>query len=330
MAFHFLSPTEIQQDAELLLQSTEPSVRFKTLVNVLHKDPQSKEVLALQQEIKNSPRVRLLLSERGADGEIPLGAYSKWQGAHWVLSLLADLGYPPGDASLIPMREQVLSWLLSDEHLKMVMKLTINGRVRRCASQEGNALYAMLTLGIADERAAELARRLVAWQWADGGWNCDRNPDAIHSSYMETIIPTRALALYARISGDEQARAAAERATEVFLKRRLYQRQTDGTVINPNFIKLHYPVYWHYDILFALKVLAEGGFIHDERCSDALELLRSKRLPAGGFPAEGRYYQVNPNARTSRSLVDWGKVNHKKMNEFVSADALFVLSTVAI
>jgi hypothetical protein len=65
-------------------------------------------------EIRSSPRVLRLLSDRGDDGCIPFHPYAKWRGAHWVLALMAELGYPPGDRSLIPLREQVLEWLFSD------------------------------------------------------------------------------------------------------------------------------------------------------------------------------------------------------------------------
>jgi hypothetical protein len=34
--------------------------------------------------------------------------YAKWQGAHWVLSALVDLGYPAGDVALAPMRDRVV------------------------------------------------------------------------------------------------------------------------------------------------------------------------------------------------------------------------------
>ncbi|MEW6685342.1 MAG: hypothetical protein AB1393_03945 [Candidatus Edwardsbacteria bacterium] len=80
-----------------LLNSDEPSVRFKVLVNVLGKELESAEIKKLQEEIKSSPRVRLLLSERDKDGEIPFHPYRKWSGAHWVLASLADIGYPAGD-----------------------------------------------------------------------------------------------------------------------------------------------------------------------------------------------------------------------------------------
>jgi hypothetical protein len=56
------------------------------------------------------------LSQRDEEGRIPGGAYRKWDGAHWVLATLADIGYPPGDPSLVPLRDQVLAWLFSERH----------------------------------------------------------------------------------------------------------------------------------------------------------------------------------------------------------------------
>ena len=306
-----------------LLQSEEPSVRFKVLVNVLGKKLESAEIRKLQKEIKSSPRVKLLLSERGKDGRIPFNPYRKWHGAHWVLVSLADIGYPSGDESLIPLREQVYGWLFSKKHEKKIK--AIDGRTRRCASQEGNALCYLLTLGLADDRTEELAERLVKWQWPDGGWNCDKNPRAVNSSFWESLIPLRALALHARLTGNRESRKAAKRASEIFLKRKLYKRQKDGSIMVADFLKLHYPWYWRYDILFGLKVMAEAGFIGDERCCDALDLLESKRLPDGGFPAEDKYYKVTKKVTTGRSLVDWGGTSKKRMNEFVTADALYVL-----
>jgi hypothetical protein len=306
-----------------LLKSDEPAVRFKVLTNVLGEKNNSPEVKKLQQQVSSSPRVRLLLSERDRDGKIAHHPYRKWYGAHWVLAMLADIGYPAGDKSLIALREQVYQWLFSDKHQKSIK--TIDGRTRRCASQEGNAVYYLLTLGLADDRTKKLARRLITWQWPDGGWNCDKNPNAVKSSFWESHIPLRALALHARLTGNEKSKQAVKRASEIFLGRRLYKRRRDGKVMNHDFIKLHYPCYWRYDILEGLKVLAEAGFIKDGRCRDALDLLESKRLSEGGFPAEGKYYRVSKSAPTGRSLVDWGGVSKRRMNEFVTADALFVL-----
>jgi hypothetical protein len=135
----------------------------------------------------------------------------------------------------------------------------------------------------------------------------------------------RALSLYGRTWQNEEALAAAERAAEVFLSRRLFRRKRDGAVMNEDFVKLHYPCYWQYDILYGLRATAECGFIHDPRCAAALDLLQSKRLADGGFPAERRHYRVVDDPQNGGSLVDWGGTSRKRSNEFVSAWALTVL-----
>ncbi len=307
-----------------LLQSDEPSVRWQTLVHVLGRDPGTPDVKNLCGGIKTSPRVRALLSERDPRGNIPLHPYAKWCGAHWVLVALADLHYPPNDESLLPLREQVLEWLFS-KHYRMQVTRTVAHRVRLHGSIDGNAVYALLALGLADRRVDELVDRLLQAQWEDGGWNCDKNPRATHSSFAESLIPFRALGLYARTTNNAEVCDATRHAAKLFLTRHLYKRVRDGTVINYEFVKLHYPCYWHYDILFALKVLAETGYIRDARCGDALDLLESKRLPGGGFPAEAKYYLVTNRMNSRGSLVDWGGTSKRRMNEFVTADALYVL-----
>jgi len=311
---------------EKSLNSTESSVRYKVFVNVLGEKPNSSKIRKLQEQIKSSPRVKLLLSEREKNGEIPHHPYRKWYGAHWVLATLADIGYPAGDKSLIPLREQVLNWLFSEEHQKYIK--VVNGRTRRCASQESNALYSLLTLGLADERTEELANRLVKWQWPDGGWNCDRDPQASNSSFWESLIPLRALSLHARLTGNRKSKEAAKRTSEVFLKRHLFKRQKDNQVMNDDFLKLHYPCYWRYDILFGLKVMTEAGFIKDKRCQDALDILESKSLPDGGFPAEAKFYRISNKPCSGCSRVDWGPTSKTRINEFVTTDALFVLKKV--
>ncbi len=324
-----------------LLESKEPSVRYKVRVGVMGENPDSASLRRLRQAIRRSPRVKKMLSGRRKDGRIaPVDwVYRKWIGAHWILAALADIGYPPADAYLRPAVGQVLDcWLDPQNILEVVLEnprpnvkgrgvAIIRGRPRRCASQQGNALYAAVTLGFLDERAHRLAGLLMRWQWPDGGWNCDRKPEANRSSFWETLTPLRGLAAYACASGDAQARRAAERAAEVFLRRRLFRSMRTGAIMNPQFLRLHYPCYWRYDILFALKVMAEAGFLQDPRCAEALDILQAKELPGGGWPAEERLYHASANAPTGRELVDWGPSGKKRMNEWVTADALFVLQS---
>jgi hypothetical protein len=331
----------VDRAIDRLLASEEPSVRYKVRVGALGEVPDSAGIRALRLEIRESPRVRALLANRDDEGRIrPVRhAYKKWVGGHWVLARLADIGYPPGDEGLIPVRDQVLAYWLDPRAIEERVfegdgplgsrfpgVPIVDGRARRCASQQGNALFATVALGLVDERCEQLAELLIRWQWPDGGWNCDRRSDAVNSSFWESLIPIRALAWFAQATGSERAFAAARRAAEVFLKRRLYLRLSDGETMNDQFVRLHYPCYWRYDILFALKVLAEAGLIGDSRCGDALDLLESKRLPDGGWPAEERFYRTNDSAKTGIDLVAWGGVSKRRLNEWVTADALCVLS----
>jgi len=164
------------------------------------------------------------------------------------------------------------------------------------------------------------------WQWPDGGWNCDKKPEAAKSSFYETIAPLRGMVAYAKHTDDNQAKESARKAAEVFLIRRLYKRKTDGQRMKSAFTSLHYPLYWHYDIIHGLKVMAEGGFIQDERCTDALDLLESMQLEQGGWPATAKHYAGVDLTKHGYDLVHWGGTAKTKMNEWVTVDALAVLA----
>ncbi|HEX9028700.1 MAG TPA: hypothetical protein VF823_05955, partial [Anaerolineales bacterium] len=164
-----------------LLSSDEPAVRYRTYIDILGGDPVTKEATALRHEIPQGSAARSLLSERDEEGLLPYHPYNKWLGAHWVLAYLAELRYPGGDLTLKPLLEQSYKWLFSKQHAKNIRM--IDGRIRRCASQEGYCIYYSLALGIADDRTQELVERLLKWQWPDGGWNCDKEPDAKNSSF---------------------------------------------------------------------------------------------------------------------------------------------------
>jgi hypothetical protein len=302
---------------------------------VLGEDPESPPLRRLREEIRRSGTVRRLL-----DGYAALrpGCYTKWQGSHWVLAALADIGHPPGDESLLPLREQLLRTWLAARYLREVevpdgspsgsraAVPVVAGRHRRCGSQQGSALLSVVRLGLEDERSNRLVELLRRWQWPDGGWNCDGDPAAASSSVYETLLPMRGLAAYAQAHADPAARAAAHRAAEVLLTRRVLFRRTTGRIIRKEWAQLHYPVYWRYDLLAGLKGLAEAGLVADPRCDDALELLERKRLPDGGWPAEARYYRGTGGQGTHHDHVDWGEVDQRRMNPWVTADTLAVLA----
>lgn len=264
-----------------------------------------------------------LLAGQQADGSFGVHPYRKWTGAHWRLVSLADLGVTTADApSMRQAAGTVLDWLHSDQHRSQIH--TINGLTRRCASQEGNALYVCSRLGMhADPRVVQLAHDLTTWQWPDGGWNCDVAASGRRSSFHETLPAAKGLHAFWQASADPAVRTAAERAAELFLEHRLFKSRSTGRSIDPLWLKLRYPEFWHYGILPALLFLARMGLAGDPRAGDALDVLQDKMLPDGVWPVEGAWWHP-PGAASQAAATDWGR---KGANQFVTLSAVRILTT---
>ncbi|HEY6058460.1 MAG TPA: hypothetical protein VIV06_10530 [Candidatus Limnocylindrales bacterium] len=322
--------------ARRLAASDDPVIAYQARVRALGREETDPALRGLRSAIASSTRARALLSGRAADGTIRLNPYVKFQGPHWTLVSLALIDYPPGDDELAPIKRQVDAWLFERAHGRPPRTIRYPDqpdRVRRCASQEGNAVWSALRLGLEDDVTAALGERLIALQWPDGGWNCDRRPEARTSSFQETAIPARALHAYGRRFGHGGALAAAERAVELLLSRRLLWRRSDRALIRPDWgppvDRIQFPIQF-YDVLFALQVVAAAGPIRDPRCADALALLESKRLPDGGFPLEERVGVTRTAVASRATYADWGPAGTTRSNPFVTVAALGVLRQAAL
>ena len=311
-----------------LLQSKDPSIRYFTLTEILDKSKDSLEAEKARRLIPSGPMVRKLLDGQQADGGFGVHPYQKWTGAHWRLVSLVELGVSSESRPAIKATDLVLEWLLGEAHLGNVPK--INGRYRRCASQEGNALAVCSRLGLAeDPRVVKLAESLVDWQWADGGWNCDRKPVANHSSVNESLSTLWGLVEYQRATGRRDFLDPIERASEFFLQHHLFRSDHTGEMIHRDMIKLHYPLYWHCDILQELIILSRAGKLNDARTKEALDIIEKKRGPEGLWKPEGYYWSIGRKGSmkvkaSNVEVVDWGR---RGPNEMITLNALRVLKS---
>ncbi|KPJ64688.1 hypothetical protein AMK68_00915 [candidate division KD3-62 bacterium DG_56] len=313
-----------KQVLDWLLEPDELSVHYGALVDLLDEPPDSTRARRARGAIRRSARAQALLAGQQDDGGFTRDPYNKWRGSHWRLLRLAELDYPPGDRAVKRAIENALPWALSHE------PTIIAGRPRRCASQQGAAVYYCVRLGYGDDaRVRTLVERLISWQWPDGGWNCDRRPEADHSSFHETLLPLRGLAEYWRMTGDGAVESAVERAGELLLCHHLFRRDHDPKrrVIDPDFTRLRYPTYWHYDIVDACRALATAGRLDDPRVGEAIDLVESKRRPDGAWAPENRYWKP-PTAQSgptggSVEAVTWSAVG--RGDKFLTLNALRVL-----
>lgn len=216
----------------------------------------------------------------------------------------------------------VLDWLTGPAHRRDIA--TINGLTRRHASQEGNALAVCSRLGMAmDPRVELLATSLAAWQWPDGGWNCDLKASGQRSSFHESFEPSWGLHEYGVATNQAWAKEAAGRAAELFLQHGLFRSLRDGEVINDEWLVPHYPPYWHYDIFQGLLVLSRLSKLHDPRADEALNLLVRRQRRDGRWYA-GNYWWKPPGYPRSAEAADWGR---SAPSEMLTLNALRILRT---
>ena len=297
-----------------LLASDEPGIRLQA-----RRDLIGENVALDGQEILRGPKVRALLEGQQVDGGFGVHAYGKWMGAHWRLVSLVELGIPHGEPRAIAAYETVLKWLMGTGHRRVPV---IDGRYRRCGSQEGNALAVGVRLGLADdERVRLLATSLIDWQWPEGGWNCDRRPEVTHPSFHETVTPLWGLAEYAAATGDREAREAAHRASELLLDHHVFQSHTTGEVGDPRWLDLHWPPYWAYDFAWGLTVLARAGALPDPRAKEAVTLLHERQHDDGRWWTDRRL--TNFSARDPIAGPSHGP------SEMLTLNALRVLGAAA-
>jgi hypothetical protein len=296
-----------QQAIDWLLSCDEPAIR-----GMARRDLLGEAAPPDLSRVTDGPIFRALLAGQQPDGGFGVHPYRKWTGAHWRLVSLVELEAPAGEPHVMAALETVLDWI-ADPRYHGTSRRRSDGVILSDASMEGNALAVACRLGRADDpRADRLAQWLIEWQWPDGGWNCDARASGRRSSFHETHVPMWALFEFAQATSNDAAREAADRAAELFLSHRIFRRHGSREPIHPEWVKLHYPPYWHYDVGQALHLLARMGRVRDERASEALDILERRRLPDGRWQASPRWWQP-PGSPRSPEAVDWGRDEPSRM-----------------
>jgi hypothetical protein len=276
------------------------------------------------------PWIRSLLEEplEQADGR-PVHPYHKWRGVHWRLLMLSELDADPAEPAMRRVVddgfERVADWVSGPSRLRASRR--IDGRVRQCASMDGNAALAAIRLGLAaDPRVAVIVRRLAEWQWPDGGWNCDKHPEAAHSSFNESLAPLRALAAYSRVAADPDvvplAESAADRAARFFLEHRVDRSHRTGELAHPSIERLAWPAYWHYDRLQGLRALREAGHADDPRTTGARESLRAAADVAGRWSPDRRHWKGPGSPGSNVECVAWTREGERRMLTLLALEEL--------
>jgi len=287
-----------------------------TLTDVMDKPLDDEEVRRARARVLSYPPVVVLKNAQGERGFWPPddGSYNpKFTATVWQLMLLGELGVPR-----TLWIERAVEHFFSQHQMENGAFCcgTIGGREgiveEPCLS--GNMLRTLLVLGYSeDQRVRKGMNWLPELQFDDGGWNCDfpdRNPT--HSSFMSTIEPLWAYSEIPRPRWTRKMKNSIERAAEFLLAHRIYKSHHDlrpvklrdmSKIFSGNVVtKFHFPMYYYYDALHALRILTKLGYEDDERIGDAVDLVLSKVTPEGRWLLDGDWVRERKD-KTRKTLV---------------------------
>jgi hypothetical protein len=234
-----------------------------------------------------------LLAEQGDDGLWDGGTYrpgwvdenrpffDAWTATHFSLQSLAEYG---ADPAAEPVRRAV-DRAAESARWEYNGAPYFDGEVEPCINGIALAVGAYFS-----RDAAPIAETLLATQHSDGGWNCWEDDTAKPSSFHSTICALEGLWAWEQVAeASDEHRSARRRGEEYLLERRLFRRKSDGTVPDLRMTMISVPWRWFYDVLRGLEYFRLARPERDERCADAIGLLREKRLDSGLFPFENHH-----------------------------------------
>jgi len=273
-----------------LLEDDEPSARYQTLVDLQERGQNDQSVLSARNRIgKVGWAARILAKQKeNTYWDNSKSCYvPKFSACSWQLVVLADLGLTSKDPRVGKAVDHFLE-LHNVESGGVSLRPKGHEKFEPHICATGNMIRALAKMGYAeDHRVLRAMDWLLSKQLADGGWNC--SPAGKHGSFMSVIQPLWALSEMMAHDARQGWEASARNGADFLLKHRVYQSDKDDSVVLLDFLRLHYPLHYCYDLLHGLRVLTELGVKNDPRMNDAVFLLLEKRLPDGKWNLDGVY-----------------------------------------
>ena len=290
------------------LLDSDPALRWQVMRDLTDAPPD--EVAAERARVAREGWGAQLLAAQDPDGRWSGGTFfPRWIGTSDVLHLLYLFGPEPDSPevqrALAPVHEAA-RWDY-DPNMRFwdgEVEPCINGRTVAIGAYFGQDVK-----GIVD--------RLLTEQMADGGWNCEQENGSTRGAFDTTLNVLEGLLEYERSTGANGAvTAARQRGEDYLLERRLLRRLSDGEIPQKRWLYPGFPNAWFYDVVRVLDYMRQARPGPDERMSEALEIVESKRQADGRWLLDHAYHDA--------SLVDFGEAEGQP-SRWITLRALRVL-----
>ncbi len=270
-----------------LLESNDPSVRYRVLTELLDVPPDRAEAREARKALMRTGPVATILSKQEKGGhwgqEEHFYQRSKYKGTIWNVILLAELGADPGDPHIGKACDFLCRWAQGPSG-GFTYKGGPDGGVKpSLPCLTANMVCSMTRLGFGNVPALLGARDYIANVYAEGCtmeqyWRCP----ACRSGKVKVLKALAELPEGDRSEAEERAVATLGEAVLADCLPSDVQRTAPA---RPEWQLLGYPHMWDTDILEMLDVLTRLDR-WDERMRPALEIIMSKQDDEGHWTME--------------------------------------------
>lgn len=276
-----------QQVHDWLLEANNPSIRYRTLTELLDRDPGDLEVLQARGEIAESKLAANIFSKMHPDGYwlqkkpskdefvgegTEYGAYAT---THFCLAYLAELGLDRQHPQVSKAAERYLNLQAADRDF-----------FRHLSCLYGYNIRTYIMLGYRrDSRVQKSIDLLLTAERPDGGYLCDLHEGKYKTRATKSCIRGSAKALLAFSELREYwDHPRCQALVEYFLKREVLFRTSDlDQAINHDVTRTHFPITWRAGLTEMLYALSKMGYGANAELNRAWEILESKRDDEGKY-----------------------------------------------
>ncbi len=272
------------------LLDSDPSIRWQVMRDLT--DASEQEITMERARVAVEGWGAQLLALQRADGSWGGVAWNHgWDSTMHVLILLRDMGLDPASdvaRRAVSLVHDQVTW---QGDAAFEGNPFFSGEVEPCINGQVGAVGAYF-----GQEVRGIIDRLLSEQLPDGGWNCEAVNGSTRSSFNTTICVLEALLEHElRFGSSLEITEARLRGQEFLLERRLFRRRSTGELIAQDrkggavWTRFAFPTWWHYDVLRGLEYLRKAGVARDERISEAIEMVESKRAADGRWLLDVEY-----------------------------------------
>jgi hypothetical protein len=303
-----------------LLEEENPSVRYRTLTELLDRPPDDPEVVQAREQIPLSPAVTNILDRMHPDGYwlwkntskgrlVGEGVeYSDFGTTHFCLAYLSELGMTGEYPQVHNAADRYLNLQQPDGDF-----------LRHFSCLYAYNIRTFIRLGYRDDpRVQKTIDLMLSTERPDGGYLCDMHEGKYKTKAVKSCIrgSVKALLAFAELP-EYRDHPRCRDLVDYFLRRDCLFRTNDHSQpVNNDVITTRFPITWRANMVEILYALSKLGYGSRKEVSRAWELLDKKKDNQGRYILDWTLSQV-------RKLFNVGRRNEP--NKWITLYALVAM-----